>query len=119
MKRFFDPAQPITLLRWRDVRAVSWDESRVLLAGGAKWLPLAHGPFEKTERGSKSVEVRNRRPWLDAGKRLEAGRVVILGRGRTGRRLAAVVAERLDVPNLASAPASWIAGAELDAEAIA
>lgn len=117
MKRaFFDPSTPKVLLRWGAVRPVSWDESREYIAKGARWMPLAHAPFEKTERGTKHVEVRDAKPWM---QKFQAGTLVVLGRGRCGRRLLAIIAERREYPDLASVPQDWIRGADLDPEVTA
>lgn len=110
MKACFDPAAPKTLFLWRDVRPVSWDESQGLLRAGAKWMPLRYEPYDKTAAGTKTVEVRDTKPWLAD---VQAGRVVILGRGRTMPRLSATVAARVDASSFAAAPADWIARAHL------
>lgn len=114
MKRaFFDPATPKTLLRWEDARIITWDESQAYRLKGAKWMILAFGPYDKTERGAKHVEVRDTKPWLD---RFQVGDLVILGRGRTGQRLLVRLAERREYPNLAAVPDDWIRGADLGPE---
>lgn len=110
MKAFFDPAAPMVLLRWRDVRPVTGAESARLRERGALWLPLAGDPFDKTAAGSKIVEVRNDKPqW----RRFQPGKLVVLSRAYREPHLVACIDERIEAPDFASIPADLVALANL------